>query len=1366
MKTNKRFLSGTLFLFITLLVAGHVFAQTSVDDITKNLTDNFILYERYLPNTQLNQLRAIRNRIISRPDEVATVIDAMRDFIVECDDTAYQNVLTTLSDMGKKDERLSSYQSRYEVQELHRRFLTLNQKAQISLDEIRSDINAIDSLYDALDQQYADLVVLSGVAESTYVVQSGDSLRGIADRLYGVASRWRDIYALNQDLIQNPDFILPNMVLRLPVSESQQPPAMLSDPYSGQSLVAATRPAPSSNSYYVKAGGNDANNGFTEDTAFKTLAQAVQAASSGSIKTITVLGRLEINSERDIIKDAGAAEITITGSATEPATLAPWDLFCSVTVQGNSNIRFEQITIRGFDNGGLVVLQDAMVTLGVGARITANNSYGGGGLRIKNGRVIMQNGAEIVNNEYSELYENMGGYGAGVELDGGSFIMMEGSRIAGNIAHGLGGGVYISAGSFVMRGGSISGNQSKRARGGGVYVAGGSFEVSGGEISGNIGDSGDAVYIAQAGSFSNRGGMIATAIVDERVFNPIVPPATPSVVSLARYDSHTIQPGEYLRMIAARVYGDETRWPEIYRANRDNILDPDFILPNSVLQIPRPEVSEPIASMLGIAQAPAQSASVASQSPILAGVTTYYVMASGNDTNNGLSEAESFKTLTRALTAASGSSIKKVTVIGTLEMTDIDILTIQNTGADEIIISGKSNVGETAILRRRSDSQWWKTLTISGNSNIRFEYITISGGAYGGLVIQDATVTLGPGARVRDNTSAYGGGGGVYIANGKFTMLEGSEISNNASKLSESDERIGYGGGVVLESGSFTMMGGTITGNTAETTGGGVYVEGGSFVMVNGRITGNSSRFAGGAVYVAGGSFVMTGAGVVANNIAQYGAGVYVDDGTSVMINGSISSNTGDYGDAVYIGLKGSFKQLGGSIEGAQENTSIVDAADAMATAGSGGSSYYVSASGNDANEGTRENSALRTLTKALELAKQSNVKVITVIGVQEGTMRIENMGELEILITGKAQASEREKAVFNGSATEPAFDISGQSKIRVEHITVSAGAGGSFRIRDREASLTLGTKTRIFGTPDMVTVGMALENDATLIMCDDASISNINTSSSAVYVAKGTFTMTDNALIAGNSTQANGGGVHIRDGVFTMQGSAKISGNKSDANGGGVCIDQGLFSMQENASILDNTALGYGGGVFMNQVSQETPSFIMRGMALISGNTAANLGGGVYIIGEMSLWGNTRILDNAALSGGGVAISANSSLSLWENTKITANQASGADNFGGGILGLDKTSRITLGDNAILSGNIADYGGGAATFGTIVGETNIAITANRALKGGGGVVFLFKSADELQEEDTARITPLFEKVHSNIAPGDPKETDIALRRL
>lgn len=47
--------------------------------------------------------------------------------------------------------------------------------------------------------------------------------------------------------------------------------------------------------------------------------------------------------------------------------------------------------------------------------------------------------------------------------------------------------------------------------------------------------------------------------------------------------------GEYLWKIASypEVYGNGTKWPLIYRANKDQIKDPDLIYPNQVLEIPR-----------------------------------------------------------------------------------------------------------------------------------------------------------------------------------------------------------------------------------------------------------------------------------------------------------------------------------------------------------------------------------------------------------------------------------------------------------------------------------------------------------------------------------------------------------------------------------------------------------------------------------------------------------------------------------------------------------------------------------------------------------------------------------------------------------
>jgi nucleoid-associated protein YgaU len=60
----------------------------------------------------------------------------------------------------------------------------------------------------------------AGPAQSTrrYRVISGDTLYDIAARLLGNANRWPEIYALNKDIIDDPDWIFPAQVLKLPAS--------------------------------------------------------------------------------------------------------------------------------------------------------------------------------------------------------------------------------------------------------------------------------------------------------------------------------------------------------------------------------------------------------------------------------------------------------------------------------------------------------------------------------------------------------------------------------------------------------------------------------------------------------------------------------------------------------------------------------------------------------------------------------------------------------------------------------------------------------------------------------------------------------------------------------------------------------------------------------------------------------------------------------------------------------------------------------------------------------------------------------------------------------------------------------------------
>ena len=51
--------------------------------------------------------------------------------------------------------------------------------------------------------------------------------------------------------------------------------------------------------------------------------------------------------------------------------------------------------------------------------------------------------------------------------------------------------------------------------------------------------------------------------------------------------TYDVQPGDSLSAIAKSVYGDSSRWPEIFNANRDKIDDANLIHPGQKLTIPK-----------------------------------------------------------------------------------------------------------------------------------------------------------------------------------------------------------------------------------------------------------------------------------------------------------------------------------------------------------------------------------------------------------------------------------------------------------------------------------------------------------------------------------------------------------------------------------------------------------------------------------------------------------------------------------------------------------------------------------------------------------------------------------------------------------
>jgi nucleoid-associated protein YgaU len=55
-----------------------------------------------------------------------------------------------------------------------------------------------------------------GWGSKTYTVVSGDTLSGIAQKMYGSAGKYQQIFKANQPMLKDPDHIYPGQVLRIP----------------------------------------------------------------------------------------------------------------------------------------------------------------------------------------------------------------------------------------------------------------------------------------------------------------------------------------------------------------------------------------------------------------------------------------------------------------------------------------------------------------------------------------------------------------------------------------------------------------------------------------------------------------------------------------------------------------------------------------------------------------------------------------------------------------------------------------------------------------------------------------------------------------------------------------------------------------------------------------------------------------------------------------------------------------------------------------------------------------------------------------------------------------------------------------------
>lgn len=195
---------------------------------------------------------------------------------------------------------------------------------------------------------------------------------------------------------------------------------------------------------------------------------------------------------------------------------------------------------------------------------------------------------------------------------------------------------------------------------------------------------------------------------------------------------------------------------------------------------------------------------------------------------------------------------------------------------------------------------------------------------------------------------------------------------------------------------------------------------------------------------------------------------------------------------------------------------------------------------------------------------------------------------------------------------------------------------------------------------------------------------------------------------------ELKGRAILINAGQVALKSLAIINGKVKDGAGGGVCnygTKPLLFS--GNAKVMNCSVSGIfakGGGIYSASRVDLTENTI------VSNNTAQEEGGGVYAYSTFTMRGNAKLSNNKADgSGGGVFCEANGGVLVADFSSVNNNTALVA---GGGIFGVGSIE-----NQAVVSENKADFGGGIAGFNDIIFLRDTAtITNNSATTSGGGI--------------------------------------------
>lgn len=258
-----------------------------------------------------------------------------------------------------------------------------------------------------------------------------------------------------------------------------------------------------------------------------------------------------------------------------------------------------------------------------------------------------------------------------------------------------------------------------------------------------------------------------------------------------------------------------------------------------------------------------------------------------------------------------------------------------------------------------------------------------------------------------------------------------------------------------------------------------------------------------------------------------------------------------------------------------------------------GGRTFYVNGnSGNDKNNGRSAGAAVRTLAKAVALARASDLDNATIILLSDVKVKEPTIIS-DININIIVDASNKH------------YTISRETGYRGEIFKVSSGAGLYLGNSATDNSISIG-KSEADAPAIFVESGEAF-------MAGNVSIENnkSTTSGAGVYVKNGSFVMVG-GTISGNISERYGAGIYNENGSILLAGG-NVTGNNAKLDAGGVYVKNTAEATINEDVVVDNLSDGENKDVFIEEPNDpeepEEPGEHVNAIAFVSDSDSEEIG-------------------------------------------------------------------------------------------------------------------------------------------------------------